>query len=297
MPSPVPAGYTRGSILFLGSASDPRVEDALLQRFWQESGAYGSRVVVLGCGAENAAGVDHAVASLTNLEGERAESLLLENRAQAQDTSRWQSISSATGVLIVGKSPMRIVGILGGTQMAQTLRRMNAQSKVIAAVGGGAPVLCQHMVAFDHAGASSLPLVHRERIQFAPGLGMINRVVVEAGESAADFGNQASLGRLLTAVGYNPFLTGISLEPGAGAALYANGQIEIFGSGTALVVDGSALTHTSLHDVEEAAPASLLGVQLHLLALGCTYSIESHLATAPNPTDVQLQSNAVKAAF
>jgi cyanophycinase len=174
---------------------------------------------------------------------------------------------------------------------------MNAQGKVIAAIGGGAPVLCQHMVAFDHGGASALPLVHRERIQFAPGLGMVNRVVVEAGESATDFGGQMSLGRLLTAVGYNPFLTGMSLEPGSGAALYANGQIEVFGTGTALVVDGSALTHTSLHDAEGAAPASLLGVQLHLLALGCTYSIESHLATAPNPDEVQLQSNAVKAAF
>ena len=297
MPSPVPAGYTRGSILFLGSAPDPHVEDALLQRFWQESGAYGARVVVLGCGTENAAAVEQAVASLTSLEGESAESLLLESRAQAQDASRWQTLTSATGVLIVGRSPMRIVGILGGTQMAQTLRRMNAQSKVIAALGGGAPVLCQHMLAFDPASASSLPLVHRERIQFAPGLGMINRVVVEAGESAGDFGNQLSLGRLLTAVGYNPFLTGISLAPDAGAALYANGQIELFGTGAALVVDGSALTHTSLHDAEGTAPASLLGVQLHLLAPGCIYSIESHLATAPAPGDVQLQSNAVKAAF
>lgn len=297
MPSPVPAGYTRGSILFLGAAPDDRAEVALLQRFWQESGAYGSRVVVLGCGAENASMVDHAVAILSGFEGERAESLLLEDRAQSQDSSRWASLPGATGVLLVGRSPMRIVGIVGGTLMAQTLRRMNAQGKVIAALGGGAPVLCQHMVAFDPPGADALPLVHRNRIQFAPGLGMVNRVVVEAGNAAADFGSQQPLGRLLTAVGYNPFLTGVSLEPGAGAALYANGQLEVFGEGTALVVDGSGMTHTSLHDAEGVTAASLLGVQMHLLALGCTYSIDSHVATAPNPGDVQLQTGAVKAAF
>lgn len=297
MPSPVPAGYTRGSILFLGSAPEDRAQDALLQRFWQEAGAFGSRVVVLGCGTESAGALAQVVALLTDLEGEQAESLLIESRTQAQDGTRWATLAGATGVLLVGASPMRIVGILGGTLLAQTLRRMNAQGKVIAASGGGAPVLCQHMVAYDHPRADALPLVHRERIQFAPGLGMINRVVVEAGGSAAVYAGQPALGRLLTAVGYNPFLTGIGLEPGTGAALYANGQLEIFGAGTALVVDGSALTHTSLHDAEDLSPASLLGVRLHLLALGCTYSIESHHATAPNPSDVQLQSNAVKAAF
>lgn len=297
MPSPVPAGFTRGAIMFIGNASSEQAEESLLQRFWQEAGAYGSRIVVLACGSEQRVAAERLAARFTAWEAASVEAVTIESRPGAQSSELGEKILNATGAILLGDSPMRIVGLIGGTNLAQAARRANAQGKVIAVYGEGASVLCQHMLADDIAPAVVAPLVHRDRIHFAPGLGMINRIVVMCTPETRDQPSPNSLGRLLTAVAWNPFLAGVNLETDTGATLYANGQLEIFGEGNALVVDGSALSHTSLHAASPGEPVTLLGVQMHLLARGCTYGIDDHSAAAPNPGDVEMQSNAIKAAF
>ena len=47
MKAPVPPGYTRGPILFLGDRQTAIGEVDLLQRFWSESGAYGARLLLV----------------------------------------------------------------------------------------------------------------------------------------------------------------------------------------------------------------------------------------------------------
>lgn len=302
MPSPVPAGFTRGAILFIGNASSEQTEESLLQRFWQEAGAYGSRVVVLACGSEQLPAAERLAAHFVEWESASVDTVAIASRSAAQSAELGERVLNATGAILLGDSPMRIVGLVGGTNLAQAARRANAQGKVIAVYGEGASVLCQHMLADDNvpvvvSPAVVAPLVHRDRIHFAPGLGMINRIVVMCTPEMRDQPSPSSLGRLLTAVAWNPFLAGVNLEADTGAALYANGQLEIFGEGNALVVDGSALSHTSLHAAAPGEPVTLLGVQMHLLARGCTYGIDDHSAAAPNPGDVEMQSNAIKAAF
>ncbi|MFN8440506.1 MAG: hypothetical protein U0175_07055 [Caldilineaceae bacterium] len=105
-------------------------------------------------------------------------------------------------------------------------------------------------------GANTSSLLHRQLIQFAPGLGIVNKLVLMVlltpNDSAGD-----RISRLLTAVAYNPFLIGVSLEADTGITLYANDSFDVFGQNNVLVVDGQGLQYTNLHETMKAV--SMLG--------------------------------------
>jgi cyanophycinase len=182
-----------------------------------------------------------------------------------------------------------LTSILGGTPVAQAIRRANARGRVVAGIGRAGAVLCQHMIAFDHRQSrlQAMPdvFLHRSLIQFAPGLGIINRLALDCNdEVGSNF--RTDLSRLLTAVAYNPFLIGLALDPDTGAAIYANSTLEIFGAGSAMLVDGWQMTHTDLYEHADDAPLSVTGVQMHMLARGYTYNLETHTANRPPDTEI-----------
>ena len=82
-------------------------------------------------------------------------------------------------------------------------------------------------------------------VQFIPGLGLLNRLALDA--QAADPGQapESSPG-LVGAVAYNPFLTAVQMTPDTGVAVYPDSTLEVFGSGSANLVDGSNITSISL---------------------------------------------------
>lgn len=275
-------------------------EDRLLQRFWNEAGAYGSRIVLIASGEAGSAAAERYATRFRTWESDSVVALRVDSRAQAQQEAALQQVQGATGILLVAGSALRLAGLLGGTALAQTIRRMNAQSKIVCAAGAGASILCQHMLAGDpitEAGSSEpgRPFVHRSLVQFAPGLGIVNRVVLDGGEDRG--AAQAALGRLLTSVAHNPFLIGVGLEADTGVVIYPNSTMEVFGENNVLVVDGAAMQHNDLPEALPARAFSLLGVQLHVLALGCTFNFDSHAAAAPAPSDLTLSSEVQKSAF
>lgn len=297
MPSPVPAGFTRGPIMFVGSIQTPQAESRLMQRFWDEAGSYGARIVIVATtDAESQASAKRLADLFRTWECDSVTGLSIESRKSGFEPSLAEQVQAATGVLLLGANSLRLASTLGGTPLAQALRRANAQSKVICGLGESASVLCQHMIAFDTRAQTPLPFLHRHLIQFAPGLGIVNRVVLDGGGDAG-IPMQTHLSRLLTAVAYNPFLVGVSLDADTGAVIYPDTTMDIFGLNNALVVDGSQLIHTNLHEVEPGRPLSVLGVQLHVLAQGYTFHFDSRTVNLPAHPDDALARDAVKAAF
>ena len=150
-------------------------------------------------------------------------------------------------------------------------------------------MLCQHMIAFDYRQSllQSMPdvFLHRSLIQFAPGLGIINRLALDCDDEVGSH-FRTHLSRLLTAVAYNPFLIGLALDPDTGAAVYADSTLEIFGAGSAMIVDGWQMTHTDLYEHADDAPLSVTGVQMHMLARGFTYNLDTHTANRPPETEI-----------
>jgi len=288
VPSPVPAGYTRGPILFIGAATTDTAFASLLQRFWNEAGAYGSRLFVIGVGKEGRRVAEAAAALFAEWESESVVTAVLETRADALALDASSRMEHATGVLLAGDDSLQLAGILGGTAPAQVLRRMNAQSKVICALGAGASILCQHMLAGART-TGAAPLLHRDLVQFAPGMGLLNRIVIDASPA----GVALSLPRLLTAVAHNPFIVGVGIEIDTGIVVYPNAVMEVFGVGAALVVDGAQIAHADLYSSGPESAASLLGATVHVLASGCTFNYDTHQAATPADTESDAPARAV----
>lgn len=283
MPAPVPPGFTRGPILFMGPLTTGQPFDRMLQSFWDEAGGYGARILIVPAAALDAASAERYRRWLADAEVDWVELLPVANRRAAHDEALVNLVESATGILITDGNPLRFVGILGGTPVAQAIRRANARGRVVAGIGQGGAVLSQHMVVAAAPPVNSAPTP--ASIRFAPGLGIVNRMTVDSDDEAGT-NLRTHLPRLLTAVAYNPFLIGVALDPDTGVVLYANSTLEVFGAGSALVVDGAQIEECDLYATPPDQPFRVTGVEIYTLIHGYTYNLDAHTVTRPPESEI-----------
>ena len=84
----------------------------------------------------------------------------------------------------------------------------------------------------------------------APGFGMTNRVIIDQ-----HFRQRDRLGRLLTALAYNPFAVGIGLDEDPAAFIAPDNTVHVRGSGGITVVDAADVQFSSMDSIQEGRPA------------------------------------------
>lgn len=252
MPAPIPPGYTRGPVLFVGAPQQPAMTRLLHQWIWREAGGYGARLLVVTVEAEMAAAAAALVADFRAWECDQAMLLTLDGRVAALDPAHAGSAEAATGIVLLGRESLRQSTILGGTPLAQAIRRANARGKLVAGLDAAGTFLCQHVVG---AGYAIPPRTLGEAVTFAPGLGLLNRLAVDASATRAPLPDE-HCARLLAAVGTNPFLIGVGLEPDSAVILYSDDTLLAMGGNAVTVVDGAEIT-----EVDLAGPASAASIQ------------------------------------
>ena len=128
------------------------------------------------------------------------------------------------------------------------------------------------MIAGGKGGATPSP----DMVTLAPGLGLTNSLIIDQ-----HFRQRDRLGRLLTAVSYNPFMTGLGLDEDTAAFLSPDGTFEAVGSGAVTVVDPSKLEHSSMGTARAGEPVTLIGIHLHVLSAGARYNTTTREASLP----------------
>jgi len=283
MPAPVPPGFTRGPIMFMGPLTTDHLFARMMQSFWDEAGGYGARILIVPTAAPDAAPAERYRRWFVEAEVDWVELLPVTLRRAAHDPALVARVESATGILITDGNPLRFVGMMGGTPVAQAIRRANARGRVVAGIGRGGAVLSQHMVVATGPSVNAAPTP--ASIRFAPGLGIVNRMTVDSDEEAGA-NLRTHLPRLLTAVAYNPFLIGVALDPDTGVVLYPNSTLEVFGAGSALIVDGAQIEECDLYATPPDQPFHITGVEIHTLAHGYTYNLDAHIAQRPPESEI-----------
>jgi cyanophycinase len=141
-------------------------------------------------------------------------------------------------------------------------------------VGGtsaGASILSEHMIAFGDEGSA----VISGSVRLAPGLGLTNRFIIDQ-----HFRQRDRLGRLITALAYNPFAIGIGLDEDTAAFIGPDETVEVHGSGGVTVVDSSEVSYSSIGEIGEGQPVCVLGLRVHILVEGATFNLQTRLASA-----------------
>src|SRR5262249_4388094 len=170
-----------------------------------------------------------------------------------------------------GATRLRRAPTRGAPRAAPLLRRRTAGGMPIAGTSAGAAFLCEHMIAAGDEG----PTPRNDMVTLAPGLGLTNRVVIDQ-----HFRQRDRLGRLLTALAFNPFATGLGLDEDTAAFFGPDETIEVVGSGAITVVDPSQLEFSSMDAALAGQPVSLIGIRLHILIEGGTYNTHTRKAKA-----------------
>jgi len=271
MPSQVPEGATRGWIIPIGGAENKENDRHILERFIAVSGGRDADIVVI------------PTASRMNETGPRYERLFgdigvdrvtvmdFDTRRDCQEPGRLQRLAEATGIFFTGGNQLRLTTLLGGTPVAKLIRTRNAQGVTVGGTSAGASILSEHMIAFGDEGSS----VISGSVRLAPGLGLTNRFIIDQ-----HFRQRDRLGRLLTALAYNPFAIGIGLDEDTAAFIGPDETVEVEGSGGVTVVDASDVSFSSMDTVEEGQPVCLLGLRLHILVAGATFNLHTRVAEA-----------------
>jgi cyanophycinase len=271
MPSKVPHGETRGWIVPIGGAENKENDRHILERFVRVSGGNGADIVVIPTASRLHETGPRYERLFKDIGASRVTVMDFDTRRDCQEAGRLRRLEDATGIFFTGGNQLRLTTLLGGTPVAKLIRRLSAHGVTVGGTSAGASILSEHMIAFGDEGSSVLS----GSVRLAPGLGLTNRFIIDQ-----HFRQRDRLGRLLTALAYNPFAVGIGLDEDTAAFIGPDETVEVEGSGGVTVVDASDVSYSSMDAVSEGQPVCMLGLKLHILVAGATFNLHTRLAQA-----------------
>jgi cyanophycinase len=199
----------------------------------------------------------------------RAKAFNLERRSDCDDEDWLRWLSGATGVFMTGGSQLKLSSIIGGTPVARLLRSLNHDGVPIAGTSAGAAYMSEHMIAWGDEGSTPrVGMVH-----MSAGLGLSNRIIIDQ-----HFRQRNRIGRLLTALAYNPFCLGLGVDEDTAAFIAADDSVEVMGSGSVTVADPTHLLHNSVAHAVPGEPIELFGMHLSVLGAGSLYNLQTRVA-------------------
>jgi len=263
-----------GLLIAIGGAEDKTRERIILRYFLESAGGADANLVVLATASEVQETGERYAELFYGLRAETVEVLKIENREDALNASQdsLDLLEFATGVFITGGSQLKFSSALGGTPLAAAIRRRHQEGMVVAGTSAGASLLAEHMIALGDSGASP----RRRLVHLAKGLGLAPNLIIDQ-----HFRRRDRLGRLLTALSYNPEPLAIGIDEDTAAIVEAGGVLDVLGAGGVTILDASGLRYTDSYAVQRGQPLAMLGVKLDFLTSGCRYDLHRRVGIAP----------------
>lgn len=280
-------GQMPGLLMAIGGAEDKTRERVILRAFVEAAGGPDANVVVLATASELADTGDRYAAIFESLHADTVEVLRVRSREDALHAGEGSSgvldlLDFASGLFITGGSQLRISVALGGTAIADTIRRRHAEGMVVAGTSAGAAVLSEHMIAMGDGGATP----RRRLVQMAKGLGLAPELVIDQ-----HFRQRDRLGRLVAALSYNPGPLGVGVDEDTAAMIHGS-ELRVIGSGGVTVLDASRMRYTDSSEARRGQALSMLGLRLDFLTSGCRYDLQRRLGLPPLAGEPSLEEAA-----
>jgi cyanophycinase len=268
-PSKVPEGEQRGYIIPIGGAEEKEHDPRILKRFVALCGGADANIVVIPTASRLRDTGSRYESIFTELGVGRVTALDFDTRRDCFEQNRLDRIEEATGIFFTGGNQLRLTTILGGTPMAKLVRSLNARGVHTAGTSAGASFLSEHMIAFGYEGA--IPTLGC--VSLAPGLGLTNRFIIDQ-----HFRQRDRLGRLLSAIAFNPFSVGLGLDEDTAAFIGPDNLLEVEGKGGITVVDAADIEYSGIDETDAGQPICMLGLKVHILVAGASFNLHTRKA-------------------
>ena len=259
-----------GHLLVIGGAEDKYNERRILKKFLELAGGDGAEVLIVPVASDFPEfAADVYTQAFRNLGVANPHVLRATSRQDIVQADVEKLVDGVTGVFMTGGDQMRLVSLLGGTKLAEALRKKVRETNVVmAGTSAGAAAMSTSMIVRGEP--SSHP--HKNAVKLSPGLGFLKNIIIDQ-----HFSERGRISRLITAVSYNPYNLGIGIDENTAIVLDGHGVLEVFGQGSTTIVDGSQITFNEIAEVADNESFSICGVQFHVLRDGLVYNyIDRH---------------------
>jgi cyanophycinase len=261
---------TSGYIIPIGGAEEKISDAAILRRFASLAGGSDARICVIPTASKMPDTGSRYEAIFSELGVAKVFSLPFKERADCQRADWLKKLESATGVFMTGGNQLRLSTLLGGTPVFDMIRDRNRDDGLhVAGTSAGASIMSEHMI----AGGDEGPTPRADMVTLAPGMGLTTRIIVDQ-----HFRERNRLGRLLTAISYNPRLIGIGLDEDTAAFISPERNLEVMGSGAITIVDPKDMDFSSMDSANRHQPVSLINIRIHVLVQGGTFDMNTRKA-------------------
>jgi cyanophycinase len=275
----IPKKTAPGRLIAIGGAEDKVRDRALILRCFVESaGGNAADLVVLATASEVPETGTRYAGLFGDLGARSVEVLRILNREDALAAGRevLDHVERASGLFLTGGSQIRLSSALGGTALAAAIRRRHREGMVVGGTSAGASLLSEHMIALGDSGGTP----RRRLVHLAKGLGLAPDLIIDQ-----HFRRRDRLGRLLTALSYNPEPLGLGIDEDTAAVIDPDGRLQVLGANGVTVVDASRMRFTNSHAVNRGQPLAMLGLHVDFLTHGCRYDLNTRLALPPEPAE------------
>jgi len=263
----------KGYLMPIGGAEDKISQRVVLNQFVKHCGGANANVVVIPTASSMAVESGSRYCKIfTELGVKQVRTLNIQHRNEANDPANSALLDNASGVFLTGGDQVRLVSYLGGTLLGDKLSACFESGLTVGGTSAGASALSLHMIAFGRSGTSP----SQRMVQLTPGLGLTARITIDQ-----HFRQRDRLGRLMTAVAFNPSVIGMGIDEDTAVVIGPDNICEVIGSGCVTVVDGSQLEYTDIYSVKRHGPIATLGMKLHVLTSGYRYHIDTRQPEPP----------------
>ena len=259
----------RGFIIPIGGAVSKRKNPIILEKFVKLCGGDKAVITVIPTATKLEENGEIFITLFTEMGASDVFSIDIKTRSDCSNENYLSKLMKSTGVFISGGNQLRLSTILGGTPVAKAIRRLNADGVHIAGTSAGAAIMPEHMISGGRSGGTPTP----KSVSLSPGLGLTNSVVIDQ-----HFRQRDRLGRLLAAIAYSPFLTGVGIDENTAIFIDPDNTFSVEGSGAVTIVDPSKMNATSASTAGRNDAINITDIKLHILASGSNYDLNSHTA-------------------
>ncbi len=258
-------------LLMIGGSSAAQPTDPL-RLFTELAGGVGAQIAVITSGSRSPQSVGARYERVFSGFGAQATAYALLDRATANDPALLAGLETANAFFFTGGEQLCITARLGGSAALRIMRSRHAAGALLGGTSAGTSAMSSTMIAFGYEGVTP----RHNLVNLAPGFGFLTGVILDQ-----HFSQRDRLGRLETAVSYNPEEIGVGIDEDTAALFQPDGTFEVSGPGTVTVVDGLGISFNTSPDVEDMTlPLQIDGLQLYRLQAGDRFDLLARRAQA-----------------
>lgn len=254
----------------IGGAEDKTGEKIILRRLLSESPqGKNARICVITTATsepeKSRAKYDDAFSALGVLP-DNLDILHISTRTQANDPSIAAAIRSADVVFFSGGDQLRITTVFGGTESLRVLKEgFESGKQIIAGTSAGAAAASSLMV----YGGQPDKALQKGHVLLTAGLSFVEGVIFDT-----HFSESGRLSRLFNAVSTNPGILGIGLDEDTAVIVRPDKTLEVIGSRTVTIVDGTSIKTSNITDVSRDEEMTTDGFDVKTLYSGQKYDLK-----------------------